>query len=77
MSRKAVATLILLVWFGALGWLAQRRTVGIHSGVIVRTCRQTPRFWGAPGMDTWRCRRLFQFLRRAGALTFEIFGFRP
>jgi hypothetical protein len=42
MSRKAVATLILLVWFGALGWLAQRRTVGIHSGVIVRTWPVSP-----------------------------------
>ena len=46
-------------------------------GVIVRTCRQTPRFWGAPGIGTWRWRRLFQFLRSAGALTFWIFGFRP
>ena len=46
-------------------------------GVIVRTCRQTPRFCGAPGIGTWRCRRLFQFLRSAGALTFSIFGFRP
>ena len=42
MSRKAVAILILLVWFGALGWLAQRRTVGIHSGVIVRTWPVSP-----------------------------------
>ena len=42
MSRKAVAILILLVWFGALGWLAQRRTVGIHSGVIVRTWPMSP-----------------------------------
>jgi hypothetical protein len=46
-------------------------------GVIVRTCRQTPRFWGAPGMGTWRWRRLFQFLRIAGALIFLIFGWRP
>src|SRR4030042_3408476 len=46
-------------------------------GVIVRTCRQTPRFWGAPGIGTWRWCRLFQFLRMAGALTFEIFGWRP
>src|ERR1044072_3336989 len=46
-------------------------------GVIVRTWRQTPRFWGAPGIDTWRCRRLFQFLRIAGALIFEILRLRP
>src|SRR5688572_2236694 len=46
-------------------------------GVIVRTCRQTPRFWGAPGIETWRCRRLFQFLRMAGALIFLIAGWRP
>ena len=42
MSRKAVAVTILLVWFGALGWLAQRRTVGIHSGVIIRTWPVSP-----------------------------------
>jgi hypothetical protein len=46
-------------------------------GVIVRTCRHTPRFWGAPGIDTWRRRRLFQFLRIAGALIFLIAGLRP
>jgi hypothetical protein len=46
-------------------------------GVIVRTCRQTPRFWGAPGIGVWRWSRLFQILRIAGALTFEVFGFRP
>src|SRR4029079_11750983 len=46
-------------------------------GVIVRTCRQTPRFWGAPAIVTWRCRRLFQFLRIAGALIFLIEGLRP
>src|SRR6476646_9621119 len=46
-------------------------------GVIVRTWRQTPRFWGAPGIETWRCRRLFQFLRMAGALIFEILRLRP
>src|SRR4029450_13342332 len=46
-------------------------------GVIVRTWRQTPRFCGAPGIDSWRCRRLFQFLRMAGALTFRIFRLRP
>ena len=46
-------------------------------GVIVRTCRHTPRFWGAPGIETWRCRRLFQFLRMAGALIFEILRLRP
>jgi hypothetical protein len=28
-------------------------------------------------MATWRWRRLFQFLRIAGALIFEIFGWRP
>jgi hypothetical protein len=39
---------------------------------IVVTWRQTPRFCGAPGIDTWRRRRLFQFLRIAGALTFLI-----
>ncbi len=42
MSRKAAAILILVVWFGALGWLAQRRTVGVHSGVIVRTWPVSP-----------------------------------
>jgi transglutaminase superfamily protein len=42
MTRKAVAVTILLVWFGALGWLAQRRSVGIHSGVIVRTWPVSP-----------------------------------
>src|SRR5215211_6628164 len=46
-------------------------------GVIVRTWRQTPRFCGAPGIDTWRWRRLFQFLRIAGALIFAILGRRP
>ncbi len=46
-------------------------------GVIVRTCRHTPRFWGAPGIATCRWRRLFQFLRMAGALIFETFGVRP
>src|SRR5215210_8909786 len=46
-------------------------------GVIVRTLRQTPRFCGAPGMFSWRCRILFQFLRMAGAFTFVIFGRRP
>src|SRR3954453_23066990 len=44
---------------------------------MVRTFRQTPRFWGAPGIETWRCRRLFQFLRIAGALIFEILRLRP
>jgi hypothetical protein len=28
-------------------------------------------------MATWRWRRLFQFLRIAGALILEIFGWRP
>src|SRR5215208_5015891 len=46
-------------------------------GVIVRTWRQTPRFCGAPGMGTRRWRRLFQFLRIAGALIFEILARRP
>jgi hypothetical protein len=46
-------------------------------GVIVRTCRQTPRFCGAPGIGTCRWRRLFQFLRIAGALIFWILGLRP
>src|SRR6188474_2591865 len=46
-------------------------------GVIVRTCRQTPRFCGAPGIETCRWRRLFQFLRMAGALIFEILRLRP
>src|SRR5215470_963731 len=46
-------------------------------GVIVRTCRQTPRFCGAPGMATWRWRRLFQFLRIAGALILAILALRP
>src|SRR6188768_4033490 len=46
-------------------------------GVIVRTCRQTPRFCGAPGMFSWRWRRLFQFLRMAGALILEILRWRP
>ena len=59
-------------------WLVRRTRAILRSaefgflGVIVRTCRQTPRFCGAPGIDTWRCRRLFQFLRMAGALIFEI-----
>src|SRR5918994_3705712 len=46
-------------------------------GVIVRTCRQTPRFCGAPGIGTWRWRRLFQFLRIAGALILAILARRP
>src|SRR5215213_5611814 len=46
-------------------------------GVIVRTWRQTPRFCGAPGIGTWRWRRLFQFLRIAGALILEILARRP
>src|SRR4029450_12818608 len=46
-------------------------------GVIVRTWRQTPRFCGAPGIDTCRRRRLFQFLRMAGALTFFVLVWRP
>ena len=64
-------------------WLVSRTRAILRSaefgflGVIVRTCRQTPRFCGAPGIGTWRCLRLFQFLRMAGALILEIFGFRP
>src|SRR6478736_7759961 len=64
-------------------WLVRRTRAILRSaefgffGVIVRTWRQTPRFWGAPGIDTWRCRRLFQFLRIAGALIFEILRLRP
>src|SRR5438105_14325216 len=64
-------------------WLVRRTRAILRSaefgflGVIVRTCRQTPRFCGAPGIGTWRWRRLFQFLRIAGALIFEILGFRP
>src|SRR5436190_21479825 len=46
-------------------------------GVIVRTWRQTPRFCGAPGIGTCRWRRLFQFLRIAGALILEILARRP
>src|SRR6478736_4313541 len=46
-------------------------------GVMVRTWRQTPRFCGAPGIETCRCRRLFQFLRMAGALILEILRSRP
>src|SRR3954452_3393858 len=46
-------------------------------GVIVRTWRQTPRFWGAPGMGSWRCFRLFQFFRIAGDLIFDCLGVRP
>src|SRR6185312_11599140 len=46
-------------------------------GVIVRTCRHTPRFCGAPGIGTWRWRRLFQFLRIAGALILPILARRP
>src|SRR6478736_5222958 len=64
-------------------WLVSRTRAILRSaefgflGVIVRTCRQTPRFWGAPGIETWRCRRLFQFLRIAGALILEILRWRP
>src|SRR5690348_11025113 len=46
-------------------------------GVIVRTWRQTPRFCGAPGIGTCRWRRLFQFLRIAGALILAILARRP
>src|SRR3990172_9284233 len=44
---------------------------------MVRTWRHTPRFCGAPGMGTWRWRRLFQFLRMAGALILVCLGLRP
>src|SRR5512146_3110137 len=46
-------------------------------GVIVRTWRQTPRFCGAPGIGSTFWRRLFQFLRIAGAFTFLNEGWRP
>src|SRR6188508_2077152 len=46
-------------------------------GVIVRTWRHTPRFCGAPGIGSWRCFRLFQFFRIAGALIFDCLGVRP
>src|SRR3954471_24269301 len=65
------------IWFVRRTRAIFRRAEFGFFGVIVRTWRHTPRFWGAPGIGTWRCRRLFQFLRSAGALTFEIFGFRP
>ena len=64
-------------------WLVSRTRAIFRSaefgffGVIVRTWRQTPRFCGAPGMGSWRCFRLFQFLRMAGALIFEILRLRP
>src|SRR6185295_1370414 len=64
-------------------WLVRRTRAILRSaefgflGVIVRTWRQTPRFCGAPGIDSWRCFRLFQFLRMAGALTLEILRLRP
>src|SRR3954449_1520139 len=65
------------IWFVRRTRAIFRRAEFGFFGVIVRTCRHTPRFWGAPGIGTWRWRRLFQFLRSAGALTFSIFGFRP
>src|SRR5215212_10065739 len=64
-------------------WLVRRTRAILRSaefgflGVIVRTWRQTPRFCGAPGIGTWRWRRLFQFLRIAGALILEILARRP
>ena len=64
-------------------WLVRRTRAILRSaefgflGVIVRTWRQTPRFCGAPGIGSWRCLRLFQFLRMAGALTLEILRLRP
>ena len=64
-------------------WLVRRTRAILRSaefgflGVIVRTWRHTPRFCGAPGIGTWRWRRLFQFLRIAGALIFAILARRP
>src|SRR4051812_42250230 len=64
-------------------WLVRRTRAILRSaefgffGVMVRTCKHTPRFWGAPGIETWRCRRLFQFLRMAGALILETLRLRP
>ncbi len=65
------------IWFDSRTRAIFRRAEFGFFGVIVRTCRQTPRFCGAPGMGSWRCVRLFQFLRMAGALTFEILRWRP
>ena len=65
------------IWLVSFTRAILRRAEFGFLGVIVRTCRQTPRFCGAPGIGTWRWRRLFQFLRMAGALIFEIFGVRP
>src|SRR5207248_657469 len=64
-------------------WFVRRTRAILRSaefgflGVIVRTWRHTPRFCGAPGMGTWRWRRLFQFLRIAGALILPILARRP
>ena len=61
-------------------WLVRRTRAILRSaefgflGVIVRTWTQTPRFCGAPGVGSCRWRRLFQFLRIAGALTFFRLG---
>src|SRR4051794_22169522 len=65
------------IWFDSRTRAILRSAEFGFLGVIVRTWRQTPRFCGAPGIGT--CLRFipFQFLRMAGALTFEIFGFRP
>ena len=65
------------IWFESRTRAILRSAEFGFFGVIVRTCRQTPRFWGAPGIGVWRWSRLFQILRIAGALTFSIFGFRP
>src|SRR4029078_402531 len=64
-------------------WLESRTRAIFRSaefgffGVIVRTCRQTPRFCGAPGIGTWRWRRLVQSLHVARALISETLARRP
>src|SRR5919197_5058415 len=65
------------IWFVSRTRAILRRAEFGFLGVIVRTWRQTPRFCGAPGIGTCRWRRLFQFLRIAGALIFWILGLRP
>jgi hypothetical protein len=46
-------------------------------GVIVRTCRQTPRFWGDPRPRTMRCFNEFKLKRSAGAEVFFLIFARP
>src|SRR6185503_5427971 len=65
------------IWFVRRTRAILRRAEFGFLGVIVRTCRHTPRFCGAPGIGTWRWRRLFQFLRMAGALILPILARRP